>query len=83
MREVNIMTTVNITLEIEEGYGDTLNVLKDLISKLKGVASFKIEEDIFIAKTQEQIEQELRDSLAGIKSKKAFEEADENIFTQI
>jgi|GEM_PF-4957882 len=36
------MTTVNITLEIEEGYGDTLNVLKDLISKLKGVASFKI-----------------------------------------
>ncbi len=81
------MTTVNLTLYLEEDNKGVIQALKTVVSNFKGVSSFEFEQisDKFIPREQEEIEQEFREVLKDIKSGKLLKEAKDfdNIFSEI
>jgi hypothetical protein len=81
------MTIVNLTLYIEEDNKNVIEAVKTVISNFKGISSFDLEkdDDKFMPKGKEEIEQEFREALKDIKSGKILEEAKDfdEIFSEI
>jgi len=81
------MTTVNLTLYLEEDSKNVIEALKTVMSNFKGISSFDFEKNNnnFIPKKKEEIEQEFREVLKDVKSGKLVEESKDfdEIFSEI
>ncbi len=81
------MTTVNLTLYLEKDSKNVIEALETVISNFKGISSFDFEKNNnnFIPRKKDEIEQEFREILKDMKSGKLVEESKDfdEIFSKI